>query len=627
LQEEKEMKKLVLLILATALALIAAACAPAAPAPTAVPQPTAAPEHPTTAPVEATAVPAQATAAPAATTAPAATEAPAAVSGPKVMRLGLGTYPSVIDPQKSSFGIEIQVLQLAYEGLLTLDNKGNVGPGGADKWELASDAMSETFHIRDGLKRADGTPIACADYEYALKREVDPTVLDKQYTSIVYDIKGAADLDALIAADPSTIDKAALDAAWKNYGVSCTDPSTLKVEFTKPTGFWDYVATTWVTYPTDQKAVDADPEAWWSKPSGHNGNGPFMISDIQDGQKITFVPNPNYWKGKAKLDRIENIYTNDTQLLFEGFKSGEIDLVGVAPEWLQEIEANDTLKAEFVRFPAAINNGLTFNHADARFKDKNVRIAFSEAVDRDGWVNDVNKGIGKTYTRWIPPGVPGAQADKPGVPDTDFAAAVKTLIDNGYAAADSTAEKPKIDCAKLGDLKLTYGASTLNHARFQFLAGNLVKVLGCPVTLDPVDPTVYTQMTKDPKTFPLLSRQGWIQDYPHPSNWLSVYFTCAGFAQRSSYCNKDFDALTAKADASTNFEESIKLYQQAEDLLMSDVPTAFTNYSENLYLVKPYLMGLNDNQSSSDSSWVGQWGPVTTYDVDLSKVGEGYPKE
>ena len=48
-----------------------------------------------------------------------------------------------------------------------------------------------TFHIRDGLKRSDGTPMGCADFEYALRREVDPFVPGKQYTGIVYDIKGA----------------------------------------------------------------------------------------------------------------------------------------------------------------------------------------------------------------------------------------------------------------------------------------------------------------------------------------------------------------------------------------------------------------------------------------------------
>ena len=178
------------------------------------------------------------------------------------------------------------------------------------------------------------------------------------------------------------------------------------------------------------------------------------------------------------------------------------------------------------------------------------------------------KGKGKAYTRWVPPGVPGAQDTKPGVPAYDPKAAVKLLVDNGYAAADSTAEKPKVDCQKLGDIKMTYAATSVNHARHQFIAGNFASVFGCPITLDPVDATVFTSLTKKIETNPLISRQGWIEDYPHPQNWLSVYWTCAGFAKRYGYCSKDFDALTAKADQTLDLQAALVLYQQAEDLLV-----------------------------------------------------------
>jgi ABC-type transport system substrate-binding protein len=62
------------------------------------------------------------------------------------------------------------------------------------------------FHIRDGLKRADGTPMNASDFEYALKREVDPNVLGKQYTSLVADVKGANDLIDLEGKKPAQAD-------------------------------------------------------------------------------------------------------------------------------------------------------------------------------------------------------------------------------------------------------------------------------------------------------------------------------------------------------------------------------------------------------------------------------------
>jgi oligopeptide transport system substrate-binding protein len=235
----------------------------------------------------------------------------------------------------------------------------------------------------------------------------------------------------------------------------------------------------------------------------------------------------------------------------------------------------------------------------------------------------VSKGVGKPYTRWIPPGVPGAQADKVGVPNTDAKAAVATLLANGYATADGK----KVDCAKLGPVKLTYAATPLNHARFAFIAQNFVNVFGCAITLDPVDATVMTALTKDVKTNPQISRQGWIEDYPHPQNWLSVYWVCNAFSKRYGYCNPNFDKLTQQADQQLDFQKSLQLYQQAEDLLMSDVPAAFSNYTENLYLVKPWVIGPKDHTGSSDAEWAGEWGPVWLYDIDLTKVPATYPKQ
>jgi oligopeptide transport system substrate-binding protein len=481
-----------------------------------------------------------------------------------------------------------------------------------------------TFNIRKGMKRFDGTPITAKDFEYALKREVDPCVDGKQYTSILYDVKGAEELDSLDCRN----DAAKLPAAWSNYGVRVADDYSLVVTFKNPIGFWHYVAYTWVTYPSDKAQVDRDPENWWTRPTGHNGNGPFRIQAMDQSKKITFVPNPDYWRGKPKLDRIEMIYNPDSTVMFEAYKKSEVDMdANVAPESIATIMADATLKSEFLRFPAAITTMIAFNNSRKPFNDINVRKAFSAAFDRDGWIRDVAKGVGKPYTRWIPPGVPGSQESRAGAPAYDPRAAVNYLVSNGYAAANSTAAAPKVDCAKLGEIKLTYSATPLNHSRFQFMAGNFTKVFACPITLDPVEATVMTALTKDVKTMPQISRQGWIQDYPHPQNWLSVYWVCGAFSTRYGYCNKNFDALTAKADQELDFAKSLTMYQQAEDLLLADVPGAGAQYGENIHLVKPWVIGPRDYTGSSDAEWAGEWGPVWNYDIDLNRVPASYPKQ
>jgi len=250
-----------------------------------------------------------------------------------------------------------------------------------------------------------------------------------------------------------------------------------------------------------------------------------------------------------------------------------------------------------------------------------VRTAFSQAVDREGFVKTILRGAGTPTTRWIPPGVPGNQADKPGVPAFDPQAAVKTLVDNGYG------KDGKVDCAKLGAIKFTYPDSPSNKLQVEFLAANLQKVLGCPITPDPVQPVQYTRLVREPKTSPQMTLRNWIEDFPHPQNWLSTYWTCGSLARRYGYCNVFLDQTLKQADAASDIEAAVKLYQQAEDYLVSDVPAAFLYNGVNLQLVKPYVFGPAQNESPRDAGWLGMWGPVVEYDIDLSKVPDTYPRQ
>ncbi len=95
------------------------------------------------------------------------------------------------------------------------------------------------------------------------------------------------------------------------------------------------------------------------------------------------------------------------------------------------------------------------------------------------------------------------------------------------------------------------------------------------MTLDPVEATTYTALTKDIKTAPLMFILGWCADYPDPQNWLSVYWKTGAFGERIGYSNKDFDALVNKADVETDPAKRCDLYQQAQDLLIAGGHVAF----------------------------------------------------
>ncbi len=566
---------------------------------------------------------------PSATTtgAPSASPSPTAplVLKPRVLRIGRTVYPQVIDPQRAAPGNGLDLVRLTYEGLLTVDEKGNLAAGSAARWELAQDGMTLTFYLRDDLKRADGTPLSARDFEYALKRAADPRVPGRLVSYVLNDVKGA---DALARMDTATAKPEEIEKALANLGVKATDDQTLVVTFRRPVGYWEFVAATQVTFPTDKKRVDQNPENWWSQPEGHNGNGPFKIQTIAPGKKIVLVPNENYWRGKPKLERIEFIYYTDAPTALDAYQLDEIDLLAnVTPDHMTLIAENATLQAELARYPAAITYALVFNHARKPFDDKNVRAAFSQAFDRENWVREVMRDLGKPYTRWIPPGIPGAQADKPGVPGYNPAAAVATLVNNGYAARDSTPANPRVDCAKLSEVRLAYPIGLMTQfARAQFLATNFARVFGCPFLVEPVEPAKYRALFQDVKTIPPISLRSWAQDYPHPHNWLSTYWACGAIASAHGFCDRTLDTLFARADRELDLTAALSAYRQAEDALLDTIPAAFASYGEHLHLVKPYVIGPKNYPSPSDWHWAGEYGPVWTYDIDLTRVPADYPE-
>lgn len=582
-----------LLFSGVTLSLVAVACA-TAPIPTYGPSPVPSPTPTTVAPLE--------------TTTPAAR--------PKVLRINLGARPDVLDPQRASSSAEIAVLQLAYEGLTRVDETGHVVPGAASSWEYSNDGKTLTFHLRAGLKRADGTPLTAHDFEYAYKRALDPRIaaFSQSFLDDVHGAVAAYSLDP--KSKPDDIDK-----ALANVGIQAVDDSTLQVTFDQPTGYWPTIASTWIGWPTQQSKVDSNPDSWWLDPQSQNGDGPFKISDVED-QVIKLVPNPNYWGGTAKLDRIELYWITDPVAMLDSYRRGDLDVVHLTPDNFVQAQADSAINKDLVSAPSARVTYLGFNLKKAPFNDKEVRKAFSQALDRAGFVRDVLNGLGKPYLSWIPPGTPGYDATAT-VPGYDPVAAVQTLVDAGYGTPD----KKKVDCNKLGTIKLTYSNTPKTQYLYQFIAGSLTRVFPCQVLLDPIDPTAYPIAVRDPQTTPQVFLIPWEEEYPHPQDWLFLQ-TCDGvYATRIGYCNKDFDAALAAANQELDFDKAMQDYMAAQKIFVDDIAGAFLWNNDNAYLIKPYVTGLWDHHSTADAEWPGQYGPVLTFDVDTARVSGNYPTQ
>jgi oligopeptide transport system substrate-binding protein len=305
----------------------------------------------------------------------------------------------------------------------------------------------------------------------------------------------------------------------------------------------------------------------------------------------------------AKVD-IEYSYITDTAVGFQAYKNNEFDIVGLAAEDLGTVQADPVLSKEANIYPGSCTFALMFHQLKEPFTDQKVREAFAMATDRDLWVTDVLKGLGSPTLTWIPKGYPGYQEGETRW-GYDPEAAKQAIAESSYGSVD-----------KLPPITFTFSDTPRNRVRYEWLAAKYKEVLGIDITLNPVESTTYTALTKDINTAPQAYILGWCADYPDPQNWLSVYWKTGGFGERIAYSNPDFDKLVNEADTSTDTAKRAELYAQAQDLLVAGSPVVFFWNNVNTYLIKPWVTGI---VKTPQDTWAGSYSPLTI-DIDTTML-------
>src|SRR5688500_13983866 len=191
---------------------------------------------------------------------PALTADARAQEGGKILRVHHLSYPDVVDPQKSSFTAEIDILQLAYEGLTRLDVNQETVPAAAESWAYNDDATQITFTLRSGLTYSDGSPLTAENFRYAIERTCDPGTAG-EYQHLMFEVAGCAEFAGLATDDdgePVEFTEEDHDAAKAALSATVVDDLTRQVDLTNPAPYFHTIAALWPFYPGKQEIVAAD---------------------------------------------------------------------------------------------------------------------------------------------------------------------------------------------------------------------------------------------------------------------------------------------------------------------------------------------------------------------------------
>ncbi len=468
-----------------------------------------------------------------------------------------------LDPGLVFDVISSAVTHQLFSGLLTMSPDMSVMPDVARSWEVSDDGRKFIFHLREDVHWSDGVQVTAHDFEFAWKRALNPTS-DNATVDVLYGIKGARSFHQSDGSNPDLV------------GIQALDETKFSVELENPTGYFlSLLATLALTLPIPRHIVNKYGEEWVN-PENIVTNGPFRLVSWDPDKSLVLVRNEGFHgKSTGNTQRVRLLsFSGDTDVDLLKFEGNNLDVLDMSYFHPFEIEhLRQRYIEDYATFPSFSSYYVGFDVTRPPFDDPKVRRAFALAIDKEGLANVFMRGTVSPATGgFVPPGLPG-HSPGIGVP-YDPELARQLLADAGYKAEEDMV---------FHKLTALTGSEGMRMYASDYIAKQLFKNLRIKIVWKLLDFGEFVEILYD--DVPNIYINGWTADYPDPNSFISSTYV----ARRTGWDNEEFNRLVAKAQRLMDQEKRMKIYRQAEKILMDESPIIPLFHQRGHYLVKPWV--------------------------------------
>ncbi|MGH0944652.1 ABC transporter substrate-binding protein [Bacillus mycoides] len=496
--------------------------------------------------------------------------------------VGISKPGGVFLPYFQQNGWDGNVTSVIFASLVSTDKQGKPTPELAEKWDISSDQLTYTFHLRKDLKFSDGSPLTADDVAFTLTLLHDKAYEgDKDISQ--YAVKGgkeykegkATSIEGIQVVDPQTI-KITTEKVNSQALTALGGEVLSKAYYGK-----DYKQNTSLDYL----------KALYEKPIAA---GPYKFEKYIPGQEVRFVANENYYAGKPKIPNfIYKITSGDTKLQL--FQTGEVDYTGLGTgdEVLEQAKALEFANIQIET--AASFSYIYMNNNKPYLKDKKVRQALIYGLDRKKYVDTALKGYGTVANVPIHPTSWAYTEEGVNKYEYDKEKAKKLLDEAGWkVGSDGVREK---DGQKL---KLSYfGPSSAKDSDLLIpIAKENYKEIG--VEFNPEFMDFNTMLSKVNKgDYDLASVSTPITS--DPSETAGEYLS--GVNEKSlGYKNAKVDELIQKGIETVDIEKRKPIYKELYKELSDDPPVILLNYRRTITGYNGNIKGIDPEKYNSISA-------------------------
>ncbi|WP_433250686.1 ABC transporter substrate-binding protein [Actinomadura nitritigenes] len=452
--------------------------------------------------------------------------------------LVVGQYQEVtqFDPNRQYSWETWRIDRNIYETLVDEDLSSPTGvpkivPRLATSWKVSDDARTYTFTLRQGVKFSDGTPFDAEAVRFNVRRFSDPAF---KY----YDKVSAATM-SLVYGDLASVE--------------VVDDHTVRYSFKHP--FLDFLrqipnsgnAASGIFSPAALEKYGQDGLA-----DHPVGTGPFTFQERVRGDHTTLVRNTGYWGARPHLDKVVFKPVGDDQSRVAALRSGAVDLISrVPPDSVASLEKAGFTVPENKNVPQIIY--YSYNFQNPYLRDKRVRQAIAQAVDRRRLAAKIYKGYAEAATSIINQ---GNEAYDPSAVDYPYdpAAAKKLIADAGY---------------RPGQVKFTILSDTTGQPTAEFIQQGL-KAVGIDAKVESFEWITYGTRTANltPTDGMYLGEWGYVA-----ANWVRIAHDHSVVAHDGDKYSDTSDATNKAIEAAAHNADPAKaagLWQDAAQAWAKD---------------------------------------------------------
>jgi peptide/nickel transport system substrate-binding protein len=450
--------------------------------------------------------------------------------------------PQTLDPSPAFDNEAIWTMLNLYDCLYTVAPSGHGSiPWLATGYELSSDQLTWTFHLRPGVKFSDGKPLTAADVKFTLERS---------------------------AKGPNGYILHAVN------GVDTPDTSTVRIHTKHPWGPLPGDLSLYSTAILPDNLNGMTAAEFFTHPVG---TGPFVLASWSKGQELKLVRNPHYWRsGRPLLDSVQLTVVPDDNTRLLQLRGGQADIIEFPPfSAIANLQATSGIKVDL--FPSTWVSYIAMNEKRPQFADVHVRRAISYAIDRDAIIHSVLFGHAQPAASFFSPGWTFYNPNTPRLwynPTEAKKELAQSAFPHGFSATYAVTA---------GD--------TNNSAIAQIVQANL-KAIGINISIQSYDVSTITAMQE--KANYDLTPSYYTLDIGDPDEntpWAIDPIYGGSDSVYTWYSNPEVLKLTYASEENIDTRKRAAIYAKLQDIVAMDAPFAELYYQPYVYAQKTSVQG------------------------------------